>query len=63
MDMSLSTLWEVLKDWEAWHAVVHDITETGMTEQLNDNEEKFQQVGMFCESLWAVFSDFHTWNG
>ena len=23
MDVSLSTLWETVKDWEAWHAAVH----------------------------------------
>ena len=52
MDMILSKLWEIVKEWEAWHAVVQWVIESDMTEWLSNNKV-WQDV-----SIWTGWNNF-----
>ena len=39
MDMNLSKLWEIVKDTEVWHATVHRVSLSDVTEGLNSKNK------------------------
>ena len=51
MDMSLSKLWEMVKNREAWHAAIHGVGKSQT--QLNKNN------GIFCVSLLSCIFSSH----
>ena len=50
MDMSLSKLWEMVKDREAWCAAIHGFTELDTTEQLNNNNIRKKETLPFAKT-------------
>ena len=54
MDMNLSKLQEMVKNREAWHAVVHGVTKSGMTEWLNSDTTKVMRK---ASSLSLFFNE------
>ena len=61
--MNLSELWKIMKDKEAWCAAVHEVAESGMTWQLNNNNSILQAKIHFTLSRnfpLNIFSGAHS---
>ena len=56
MNVSLSRLQEIVKDREAWHAVVYGVTESDTTEQLNKTTKLLLRALCVGEALKTILA-------
>ena len=58
MDMSLSKLWEIVEDREAWHATVHGVSKSRTQQWLNNNQEQTNNHIQKCVLFYFFPGDF-----
>ena len=58
MDMSLSKLWEIVEDREAWRATVHGVSKSRTQQWLNNNQEQTNNHIQKCVLFYFFPGDF-----
>ena len=53
MDMSLSELWELVMDWEAWRAAIHGVANSSSLKYKDRSQQLSGQL-VKIKSLWSL---------
>ena len=62
MDISLNKLQEMVKDREAWRATVLRVTESDMTDWLNNIMKENVKKNIYIYIYVSLVTQLYTWN-